>query len=118
MSYNPREEAIKRSIELRKMFGAPESDHREVEFFFYANNIDNALDLLNKLRKMNYIVECVQRECDDENFLITGNTTQINLQVKEMLAWSNQMYDLAAEFDCEFDGWGALIENEETTDKN
>ena len=35
-----------------------------------------------------------------------------------MLAWSNQMYDLAAEFDCEFDGWGALIDKEETTDKN
>jgi hypothetical protein len=104
--YNPREETIKRSLELRKMYGAPTNDHREVEFFFYANNIDNALDLLNKLRKMNYSVECVQRDSAGEKFLITGNTTHINLQAKEMHAWSNQMYDLAAEFDCEFDGCG------------
>lgn len=70
MSYNLRQEAIKRPLELRKMYGAPANDHREGEFFFYANNRDNAFDLLNKPRKMNYIVECVQRESDDEKFLI------------------------------------------------
>ncbi|MGD1044035.1 MAG: hypothetical protein ABR936_01775 [Bacteroidota bacterium] len=50
MSYNPREEVIQRSIELRKIFGAQENDTCEVEFFFYTDKTDNALDLMNILR--------------------------------------------------------------------
>ncbi|MCX6123068.1 MAG: ribonuclease E inhibitor RraB [Ignavibacteriales bacterium] len=116
MSYNPREKAIKRSIELRKMLGAPANDTCEVEFFFYTDTMDNALDLMNELKKKNYSVECVPSNSGDKKFLITGNTPQLTMQSKEMLDWSNQMYDLAAEFNCEFDGWGALVENNDTVD--
>ena len=116
MSYNPREKAIKRSIELRKMLGAPANDTCEVEFFFYTDTMDNALDLMNELKKKNYTVECVQSNSGGQKFLITGNTLKLTMQSKEMLDWSNQMYDLAAEFDCEFDGWGALVENNDTVD--
>jgi regulator of RNase E activity RraB len=98
------------------MLGAPADESCEVEFFFYADNIDNALDITNKLKKMNYHVECVYANSGDKKFLITGNTPQLTMQSKEMLDWSNQMYDLAAEFDCEFDGWGALVENNDTVD--
>lgn len=117
LSCDPREKAIKRSIELRKMFGAPADESCEVEFFFYADNIDNALDITNKLKKMNYYVECVYSNSGDRKFLITGNTPRLRMQLKEMIDWSTLMYDLAAEFNCEFDGWGALLENKETVDK-
>jgi hypothetical protein len=36
---------------------------------------------------------------------------------KETIKWSNQMNDLAAEFNCEFDGWGALVENKDSVDE-
>jgi hypothetical protein len=117
LSYKPREEAIKRSLELRKMFGAPVNDKCEVEFFFYANKMDNALDLMNKLKEMNYIVECVQSDNTDGKFLITGNTPTIDMQSNEMIIWSNQMHDLAVEFNCEFDEWDAQIENKEPVGK-
>jgi 5-bromo-4-chloroindolyl phosphate hydrolysis protein len=109
LSYNIKEEAIKRSIELRKIYGAPAVERCEVEFFFYADEIDNALDLMNTLKKMNYHVECVQRDNSEERILITGNTPSMNMQTKDLLRWTNQMDDLAVEFDCIFDGWGALV---------
>lgn len=98
------------------MLGAPANDTCEVEFFFYTDTMDNALDLMNELKKKNYSVECVPSNSGDKKFLITGNTPQLTMQSKEMLDWSNQMYDLAAEFNCEFDGWGALVENNDTVD--
>ena len=109
LSSNSRIEAIRRSIELRKFIGAPADETCEVDFFFYADQIDDALDLMNTLRKMNYTVECHRSEHGREKFSITGNTPSMNMQSDEMLSWSNHMDDLAAEFNCQFDGWGALV---------
>jgi regulator of RNase E activity RraB len=95
------------------MLGAPADESCAVEFFFYTDSADNALDLMNELKKKNYTVECVQSHDGDRKFLITGNTPQRAMQSKEMLDWSNQMCDLASKFDYEFDGWGALLENNE-----
>lgn len=117
MSSNPREKALTRSIELRKILGAKADDTCEVDFFFYADQIDDALDLMNTLRKMNYIAECHRSDKGSENFLITGNTPLMNMQSNEMLSWSNHMDDLAAEFNCKFDGWGALVETGDISNK-
>ena len=117
MSSNTREKALTRSIELRKILGAKADDTCEVDFFFYADQIDDALDLMNTLRKMNYIAECHRSDKGSENFLITGNTPLMNMQSNEMLSWSNHMDDLAAEFNCKFDGWGALVETGDISNK-
>jgi hypothetical protein len=111
LSSNPREEALRRSIELRKMLGAQADETCEVDFFFYADQLDDALDLMNTLRKMNYTVECHRSEMGSEKFSITGNTPLMNMQSREMLSWSKRMDNLAAEFNCTFDGWGALVES-------
>ncbi|MGD1044034.1 MAG: hypothetical protein ABR936_01770 [Bacteroidota bacterium] len=66
---------------------------------------------------MGYIAECVLSDYGNKKFLITGNTPTINTQLNKMFDWTNQMDDFAAEFDCEFDGLGALIEKEEAADK-
>jgi hypothetical protein len=117
LSSNPREKALTRSIELRKILGAKADDTCEVDFFFYADQIDDALDLMNTLRKMNYTAECHRSDKGSEKFLITGNTPLMNMQSNEMLSWSNYMDDLAAEFNCKFDGWGALVESGDTSNK-
>jgi hypothetical protein len=117
VSSSPREKAIKRSIELRKILGAPADESCEVEFFFYTDSADNALDLMYELKKKKYTVECVHSNSGGKKFLITGNTPQLPLQTKEMLDWSSHMYELASEFNCEFDGWGALVENNDAVDK-
>jgi hypothetical protein len=36
------------------MLGAPVNDTCEVEFFFYIGTMDNALDLMNELKKKLY----------------------------------------------------------------
>jgi hypothetical protein len=41
----------------------------------------------------------------------------MNMQSNEMLSWSNHMDDLAAEFNCKFDGWGALVETGDISNK-
>ena len=100
------------------MYGALADEYCEVEFFFYADKIDNALDLMNTIKKMNYRVECVKSDNSNERFLITGNTPAMNIQTIDLLHWTDQMDELAVEFNCIFDGWGALIQNEERVNKN
>ena len=110
MASRPREESLRRSIEWRKMLVADVDETSEVDFFFYADQLDDALDLMNTLRKMNYAVECRRSEISREKFSVTGNTPLLNMLSCEMLSWPNHMDNLAAEFNCTFDGWGALVE--------
>jgi len=49
------------------MFGAPDNEHAEAESFFNTDTIDSALDLMNQLRKMAYVVECVNRRAAAES---------------------------------------------------
>ena len=63
---------------------------------------------------MNYTVECHRSEYGSDKFSITGNTPFMNMQSDEMLSWSHRMDELAAEFNCQFDGWGALVETGDT----
>jgi hypothetical protein len=75
-----------------------------VDFFFYADKIDNALGLANRMREMNYNTKGVRSGVENEKYLITGNAPRMHIKPKEMHNWSNQMYGFADELDCEFDG--------------
>ncbi len=92
------------------MFVAHADETSDRDFFFYADQPDGTLDLMNTLRKMNYAVECRRSKISREKYSITGNTPLLNMHLCEMLSWPNHMDNLAAEFNCTFDGWCALVE--------
>jgi hypothetical protein len=101
---NPRNEAIKRTIELRKEYGGKENEIGSVDFFFYSDEIDNALDLMNKLKKLDDLAECVPENNKERNFLITGMTTPMPIKEEAMIEWFDLMERLADSCGCKFDG--------------
>jgi hypothetical protein len=51
--------ATRRVLELSQMVGAKEEDEKEIDFFFYADELNDALDLMNRLKGFQYDVQCV-----------------------------------------------------------
>ena len=82
---------------------------KELEFFFYTNDIDKANNLAIELYKLGYHVYGIEKNSINGEFSILGLTTQIDMDDEIVTKWSEQMCKMAFENDCRFDGWGTLI---------
>jgi hypothetical protein len=51
--------ATRRVLELSQIVGAKEEDEKGIDFFFYADELNDALDLMNHLKGLQYDVQCV-----------------------------------------------------------
>ncbi len=82
---------------------------KELEFFFYTNEIDKANNLVIELYKFGYKIYGIDNNSLNGEFCIKGLTTHIEMDDEIVTNWSEQMCKLAFDNDCRFDGWGTLI---------
>lgn len=78
----------------------------KLEYFFYTNTADKALQLATEIEKLNYTVHHGVSAGDKKLFIVTGWTTKIKMADEVVKQWTKQMCELGYKFDCEFDGWG------------
>ena len=80
-----------------------------IEFFFYTDTPDKANNLAIELSAMGYEVYGADKGPDDK-YSIIGCTMPIGMDEESVTNWSKQMCKLGYDNDCQFDGWGTLIE--------
>jgi hypothetical protein len=92
-------------------FGFGEDSQLCVEFFFYAPTEDSASNLAIELSKLSYTLAPVDKAAGDPStWLVNGWTPKMSMSSATMEVWSMQMQELADAHECEFDGWGTLLE--------
>jgi hypothetical protein len=101
--------ATRRVLELSQMVGAKEEDEKGIDFFFYADELNDALDLMNHLKGFQYDVQCVPPVTTQDKWLITGHTQKLQMKENVIIAWTETMETLAHCYRSNFDGWGTLV---------
>jgi regulator of RNase E activity RraB len=87
-------------------YGIDENTSLELEFFFYTDTLEKAEALEKALKELGYSAESSEHEYDEEK-LITGRTTPLQMRADILTDWTVRMCELGFRHDCEFDGWGA-----------
>jgi hypothetical protein len=103
--------ATRRVLELAQMIGAEEECEKEIEFFFYASELNDALDLMNHLKRLQYEVECVPPVTTRDEWLITGLTNKLKMKEQVVINWTETMEAIASCYRSNFDGWGMLVDD-------
>jgi hypothetical protein len=101
--------ATVRVLELAQMIGSKEEDEKEIEFFFYANELNDALDLMNHLKGLQYDVQCVPPETIQDRWFITGITKKLRMKEHVIINWTEAMETIAYCYNSIFDGWGMIV---------
>jgi len=91
--------------ELRKINVAADMELK-LEYFFYTNSEEKAIQLATELKKLNYQVDHHLAADSKKEYVITGWTTKMKMAESVVVEWAKQMCDLGYKFDCDFDGWG------------
>ena len=98
----------KKVLGLFRNYGG-KSDLKSIEFFFYTDTQDKANNLAIELSAMGYEVYGTDKGSDDK-YSIIGCTMPIRIDERSVTNWSRQMCKLGYDNDCQFDGWGTLID--------
>jgi tetratricopeptide (TPR) repeat protein len=108
-----------KTLDLLKKYGITENSELKLEIFFYTNELNKANNLVKELKKLNYKIETVDNSAHDTNqFVITGWTTKIKLDLQSLLNWTTKMCDIGFDCDCEFDGWGTYPDQDIEIEEN
>lgn len=114
-NHNNRNHKSGASLALNMMHKLADEEEKKlpVEFFFYTNSIEKAKGLVSEIVKLQYEVYGY-KPCsyDASRFAITGCTPAIKMNEKAMAAWVEKMCELGYQYDCQFDGWGTLLDFE------
>jgi hypothetical protein len=97
-----------RVLELSQMVGAKEEDEKRMDFFFCADELNDALDLMNDLKGLQCDVQCVPPATTQDKWLITGQTQKLQMKENVIIAWTETMETIAHCYHSNFDGWGTL----------
>jgi len=100
-------------IEQLRHIDVTDKHHLCIEYFFYANNPDNAKQLSGQLSSLGYSIYDGPSVSDKNLFIITGWTQKMKMEDAVIAKWVNDMCDLGYKFDCEFDGWGTTPDQDE-----
>ena len=103
--------ATRRVLELSRVIGMKEEDDKEIEFFFYAGELNDALDLISHLKKLQYKVHCIPPVTIQGTWLITGQTQKLKMKENSIVAWTEIMETIAHCCNSKFDGWGTLVDD-------
>jgi regulator of RNase E activity RraB len=110
---NLESEATARVFRMAERFDLKTKPQQEVEFFFYANTQDAASNLAIDLSKLGYNVYQVDTSAANKNkWLVSGCTLPLNMTEVSLIKWSEGMCRLASLHDCQFDGWGTLMDGD------
>jgi len=91
--------------ELRKI-GVTEDRQLKLEYFFYTNTSEKAAALAAELEALGYDGERHVSASDKRQYLITGWTQAMPMDVVTVASWVRRMCEIGYKYDCEFDGWG------------
>lgn len=94
-------------IELLGLLTDLNNKELPVEFFFYTNTESKASSLAGALIKMTYTVYYFGLcSYDKSRYSLAGCTPKMKMTDNTLTQWTEQMCELALEYDCDFDGWG------------
>jgi hypothetical protein len=94
------------TLEQLRQYNVTNSSRLKLEFFFYTDKLDNAIDLTNELKSKKYSVVHGPSADDPKILIISGWTLPIKMDIDSVLEWIKEMCEVGYEFDCDFDGWG------------
>lgn len=106
--FDVQSEGVSRAIKLMGYSDKADNPPRPLEFFFYADRIEKAHLLALALRKLNYDAQVSPSK--GRLFLVSGTTPNMNIEDNSLTAWAEKMCTIALTLDCEFDGWGTLMD--------
>ncbi|WP_241282597.1 ribonuclease E inhibitor RraB [Chryseobacterium timonianum] len=86
--------------------GIDKNSKRNIEFYFYCKEEQQAKQLTDHLRYMKYTAE-YQISADKKEFVVMGYTTP--LEVGALVGWSKGMSQVATKYNCVFDGWQIAV---------
>lgn len=78
------------------------------EFFFYANTLEVAERLATELRNRGNTLWPIEERPAGAPILVGGNTPTMRLRTRALALWAEEMFYLADDFECRFDGWGSI----------
>ncbi len=81
-----------------------------LEFFFYTDTKAKAARLTSALKDLGYDAGHDNAAIAHGTFVVTGWTTEIQMDTPVVLNWARDMCELGYEHDAEFDGWGTTPE--------
>jgi len=93
--------------QLRKMNISADRELK-LEYFFYTITAAKAEQLATEIGKLNYSVEYGVSAGNKKQYVITGWTTKMKITDEIVIQWTREMCELGYKFDCEFDGWGTM----------
>lgn len=93
-------------LDVLREHGVTGDTRLRLEFFFYTNTIEKATSLSDALASLGYSTEARTSAHNAKEFLVNGWSIPTKMDESSVLDWSSMMCDLAANHDCEFDGWG------------
>ena len=99
-------EATPQILGVLKEQGVTEESSLHLEFFFYTNSSEKASRLSKELSDLGYSSGFGPSAYNATEFLVTGWSIPVKMDEQSVLDWTVSMCDLAAGYDCEFDGWG------------
>ncbi len=103
-----------RTLEQLEKYSTSENSGLRMEFFFYTDEQNKASNLAIDLSKLGYRIDTVDRSEGDEGlWVVTGLTTKMKSDLNTMNDWTTLMWKIGFENDCEFDGWGTLVDQDE-----
>lgn len=103
----------KTMAQLRKI-GVKEEQLLKVEYFFYADKIEDARSLAAALKELDYEVDyALSADSCTTQYVITGITNRIVMNDDTMVNWTRKMWELGDMHQCTFDGWGTGPDMEE-----
>ncbi len=93
--------------------GMNENANLKLEFFFYTDQQDKANNLAIELTRLGYKIEKTEPSAGNKNlYLVSGWSTEINMDSSHITEWTTRMCELGLKEDCQFDGWGTFHDQE------
>jgi len=90
-------------------YGINTEDYKKLEFFFYLNDEQKSKELKHILEAKSYVVNIKGSNDPSNSILVTGMTAEIKMDESTLLKWTEDMVGFAAQFEADFDGWGASL---------
>jgi regulator of RNase E activity RraB len=90
-------------------YGVNDNSKLKLEFFFFTDQSEKAEKLKSALDDKSYSIRELHLT-ENQHWIISGWTTQLQMDLDTILSWTKEMCDIGFEHDCEFDGWGTTPE--------
>lgn len=92
-------------IQVLRNSGVSERDRRSLKVYFITNSREKAKALIAELSALGHRCEWSPPSGRDNEFIVSGVTCDLSMNDEQIMKWTDEMCDLAAGLDCEFEHW-------------